>query len=108
MILSKNSGNALVNFAGVSFATKTFGMPKSSRLRRRALAREVLISLLPEVPVPEVLRLLQLPCPGLRRGPGLCHPARWGCGRRGHGAGFLKVVEAGLVVWASEGRMSSS
>ena len=44
MILSKNSGNALVNFAGVSFATKTFGIPKSSRLRRRALAREVLIS----------------------------------------------------------------
>ena len=52
MILSKNSGNALVNFAGVSFATKTFGMPKSSRLRRRALAREVLISFATRSPCP--------------------------------------------------------
>ena len=52
MILSKNSGNALVSLAGVSLATKTFGMPNSSRLRRRALAREVLMSFATKSPWP--------------------------------------------------------
>lgn len=52
MILSKNSGNALVSLAGVSLVTKMFGMPNSSRLRRRALAREVLMSLATRRPSP--------------------------------------------------------
>lgn len=41
-----------MSLAGVSLVTKMFGMPNSSRLRRRALAREVLMSLATRRPSP--------------------------------------------------------
>ena len=52
MILWKNSGKFFTIFSGFSLATKRLGIPKSSRLRRRALALVVLMSLATRRPAP--------------------------------------------------------
>ena len=51
-ILSKNSGKYPERRPGVSFVTMEFRIPKSSRLRRSAFARELLMSLATRKPFP--------------------------------------------------------
>ena len=73
-----------MSLAGVSLVTKMFGMPNSSRLRRRALAREVLMSLATRRPSPlrAAPAAVALP-PGAAQRSRTLSPGSWGCGMRG-------------------------
>ena len=90
MILWKNSGKLFASFSGFSFATKRLEIPNSSRLRRRARALEVLMSL-----------ATRSPCPCNAAPAAVAFPPGAAQRSRTYSPGFTGILEAGVMALGS-------